>query len=1040
MNWFRYLSAQPTSARPNSTSTTAGEWLRIQREKAQVMWNAIDMVDNSGLCSGILTKFPTYICGTLRWQARTGDKNVNVAYQQYIQQKTSKPGNIDITGRNSLRLQCMLDIKSIMLKGDVGTNIIRDTDDELYLQGIEANRIGDPYRWQTSDTYVRGLSLDPGTGRIKSVKVFYQDRRSGTYKFDQEFQMRDKHGLPKFLFFTNPISYDDYRGVSLFKSCIDSDTYITNMRKYELQALLWASSQSGVYYTKSGALPEALPFSRSPIVDKDGNTIETFQTHPNTLVALSADGEKVEMFQHDRPSPNVIGMYENTIIDICVGLGVTKQFGWGMSGTGPEVRMASAQDARAVEMWQQMLREMKLDDVIMLLLGDAITKGELPYHPNWLTWDWYFPAKPTIDVGRESEANIEEINAGLNTGANVVSESGQGDVEDVITQRSHEIGMMIDAAQEIAKERNLPWEQVYALMIPPPRGRGQGGGMPAAAGIAADKVAAQNGDKPGASDDGVEIDGGNGNGNGNSKSSSRFRMNEDGSITVFYRPDQARGAAGTPEGGQFIPEGGGNNGGGTAVATQKKTEKITSSNIESVRGKVDSSKLTKHADKIDGAFTTDANTRVVHVNSLVSPKNELTDPKFVAGKKSDPRQTATDRMVEAIERGGAKRDPLKVEDNGDGTYTIKDGNATAQAAMLAGWNHLPVHVEAKAPELPYAEPEMSPLDKKLVDYKPGERPLNDPSKLTYLDKILPNTRFVPYSKTKFFNAVSAMQGSDPEKVTGGEYKQARDDLMNKQPVAEIPLDKLVVTQRGVNKDRMASIEKWPKGMGPKGTPLDPIQVVRYNGETYILNGHHRAAAFKNRGDETTKAHVLTLTDDEINAYEAAGKAKPQLDAMVKEVAAAHNAEAVTPPLKSIQRTRAKVQGDYGGDWSRIKDIARARILSDSDADSEAVKADLEKRLGMEPKLPPPQAQSVGFKDYKFNPVIGGQKVEISVMTDHMNTMTNVTHGVYEKRQDIERNAANEKRALTASELAEITALDNQMSFIFNNGNRGLTAN
>jgi hypothetical protein len=167
-------------------------------------------------------------------------------------------------------------------------------------------------------------------------------------------------------------------------------------------------------------------------------------------------------------------------------------------------------------MWQQMLRESKLDNVIMLLLGDAIAKGELPYHKNWLTWDWYFPAKPTIDVGRESEANIEEINAGLNTGANVVSESGQGDIEEVIIQRGHEVGMMIDAAQDEAKQRGLDWEQVYALMIPPPRGRGQGGGMPAAAGIAADKVAAQNGDKPGATDEGVEIDGSNGKGDGRS--------------------------------------------------------------------------------------------------------------------------------------------------------------------------------------------------------------------------------------------------------------------------------------------------------------------------------------------------------------------------------------------------------------------------------------------------------------------------------------------------------------------------------------------
>ena len=921
MHWFRYLAAQPTSARPNAPSSTAGEWLRIQREKMQVMWNAIDMVDNSGLCSGIITKFPTYVCGTLRWQARTGDKNVNTAYQQYIQQKTGKPTNIDITGRASLRQQCMLDIKSIMLKGDVGTNIIRDTDDELYLQGIEANRIGDPYRWQTSDTYVRGLSLDSRTGRIVSVRVYYQDRRSGTYKLDNEYPTRDERGLPKFLFFTNPLSYDDYRGVSLFKHAIDNATYIDRMRQYELQALLWAASQSGVYYTKSGALPEQLPFSRTPVVDKDGNTIETFETRPNTLVALSADGEKVEMFQHDRPSPNVIGMYENTITDISVGAGLTKQFTWGMTGTGPEVRMASAQDARAVEMWQQMLRESKLDNVVMLLLGDAIAKGDLPYHENWLTWDWYFPAKPTIDVGRESEANIEEIQAGLNTGANVVSESGQGDIEDVIIQRGHEVGMMIDAAQEEAKERGLDWEQVYALMIPPPKGRGGGGGggMAGAAGVAGDKVAGQNPDKKGASDEGVEIDGGNGNGNGSGKGrSSRFRMNDDGSITIFYRPDQARGEAGTPEGGQFVPEGGGaggGEGGGTAVATQKKTE------------------------------------------------------------------------TQAV-------------------------------------------------------PQLTGLDKKIVDYKPKERSLTDPAKLTPIADTIPNTRYVPYSKQPFFDALNRIQGVDPNKVSGLEYKKSRDDFFGKLPVTDIPLDSLAVTQPGVNKDKVAELMKKPLDLPVHTLPSGEqklVHAVRYKGETYILNGHHRIIHAVLKGGETIKGNLFDLgdkelDDNEIETYRKSAQVRPELTKLVTDVAAAHHGDAVVAPLKSLPRARAKVQADYGGDWSKIKDVTRSRILADSDGDVEAIVADLSKRLGMKPKLPPPEAQQVGFKDYKFNPEIGGQKVEISVMTDHMAAMTEATHGPYEKWQAIQRNAVNERRNLTEDEVAKTTMLNNQMAEIFKRSN------
>ena len=72
---------------------------------------------------------------------------------------------------------------------------------------------------------------------------------SGIFRFDQTIPFKDAKGLPRFLFLVNPISYDDYRGVSVFKTAIDNATYIDSIRQYELQALMWAASQSGVYHT-----------------------------------------------------------------------------------------------------------------------------------------------------------------------------------------------------------------------------------------------------------------------------------------------------------------------------------------------------------------------------------------------------------------------------------------------------------------------------------------------------------------------------------------------------------------------------------------------------------------------------------------------------------------------------------------------------------------------------------------------------------------------------------------------------------------------
>src|SRR4030095_14074369 len=123
-NRFRYLSALPTSARSNSGPMTSGETMRGSREKLQVMWNAIQAVDNSGLCTALMLKIMTYVCGRLRWQARTGDKVVNNEYEDYVRLKFSR--DIDITRRYSLRQMTMLDIKGMLVKGDIGTNIVRE--------------------------------------------------------------------------------------------------------------------------------------------------------------------------------------------------------------------------------------------------------------------------------------------------------------------------------------------------------------------------------------------------------------------------------------------------------------------------------------------------------------------------------------------------------------------------------------------------------------------------------------------------------------------------------------------------------------------------------------------------------------------------------------------------------------------------------------------------------------------------------------------------------------------------------------------------
>lgn len=63
-----------------------------------------------------------------------------------------------------------------------------------------------------------------------------------------------------------------------------------------------------------------------------------------------------------------------------------------------------------------------------------------------------------------------------------------------------------------------------------------------------------------------------------------------------------------------------------------------------------------------------------------------------ASSQPDSVREAIRRMNVAAEGKGDKRKPIDVIDNGDGTFTVKDGNATTAAAKAGGLRHMPVNI------------------------------------------------------------------------------------------------------------------------------------------------------------------------------------------------------------------------------------------------------------------------------------------------------------------------------------------------------------
>ena len=92
------------------------------------------------------------------------------------------------------------------------------------------------------------------------------------------------------------------------------------------------------------------------------------------------------------------------------------------------------------------------------------------------------------------------------------------------------------------------------------------------------------------------------------------------------------------------------------------------------------------------AFDSCKTGKIVPIEKIVSTKNQLLDPKFIAGQKADPRQTAFKWMTAAAKGETKRREPITATSGSDGAFLVDDGNATIQVLMFVGWAEAPVEI------------------------------------------------------------------------------------------------------------------------------------------------------------------------------------------------------------------------------------------------------------------------------------------------------------------------------------------------------------
>jgi lambda family phage portal protein len=431
----RFDSALDSYKRGIARNLSGAEDLSGTAERYKLIRAARDLADNFPPVRSLLLKFATYVAGNLRYQARTGDKDLDFEVERFWGRWIRE---CDFMRKHDFVRLLQLAVMAIIRDGDCGFIIVRDGQ-ELKLQAVEADRIGSPYN-QTidSDKYIGGINLDE-FGRAISYQIFVRTIAN---------QYISPTDIPanEFVHLFDATRLDEYRGRSAFATALNATRDLQEALKAEIQAIKYASYQTSVILTENGSADATDYFATSSTNDL-GQRDKLQAIEPGAVNYLGP-GEKMEMFKSDRPG-GAFGEFVRLVQShICMAVGLPYGFAFDADKSGPMARLEAAMAERTFSRWRGLLEAQFLNRVKNIVLLDAQARGLLPESEFLLDGKWCWPAKVSIDYGREANADIALWKAGLKTAGTIYSDAGE-DYEEAIRARAKEAAMIVGLADEM---------------------------------------------------------------------------------------------------------------------------------------------------------------------------------------------------------------------------------------------------------------------------------------------------------------------------------------------------------------------------------------------------------------------------------------------------------------------------------------------------------------------------------------------------------------------------------------------------------------
>jgi capsid protein len=349
---------------------------------------------NYGLYNQILNDTVMYVVGGgMRMQSHCEDPEVGREHMEYFYEVSRK---LDVTGRFSFEDCQKLITRSWMRDGDTFAAKVRNGRDEARIQLIEAHRVGDPADRDVPERVWDGVEF----GDYGEVVAYWVYRSNGSSR--QVLANAMMHIVD----FT---SSSASRGTPILQHATNSLQDMDEILEAEKRAVKDQSEVTRVLKKGGGFIDDNMAAELgggdrcfSGVVEQAGGKLIVLETN-----------ESLEHQESKRPSQTFNGFIAELQRDVTFG-----SLPWDfvvdpskLAGAG--VRLVGNKADRFISHVQQMVINQFCIPTYQYIISDGINKGLIRDDRSWYKCSVITPPSLTVDAGRESANDREDIKMGL---------------------------------------------------------------------------------------------------------------------------------------------------------------------------------------------------------------------------------------------------------------------------------------------------------------------------------------------------------------------------------------------------------------------------------------------------------------------------------------------------------------------------------------------------------------------------------------------------------------------------------------------------